>query len=584
MAEIESRKDGDKTEKSDTQESQTEAPEPGEDLSEDQEAALNNIMAEIDARKDNNKDDGQEDDVAKAEQNLSLDEFSEELTQLLSTNNASQAPQGDSPANPETTDEAPVQDDAVINEALKEIIGNKNFVDIENEDGEKLTDPDSLNEYPILKEIDTSEPQPVKERTKPEKSDNKPKKRPITLRKSMVAAMVLLSIAGVSFSGYWAYHKYFNKTHIQLVFNDAAEKPEDHIADIPPVNASPSVPQTQKSEAHDSAAVPAQAKQTRPLESEDLTTLMIALAEARQQLLSKKTEIENLKAYYQKGIEEEEAKVEAQLKGSKPPSFSVALQNPKIELALKAIQRRLAYIEKVESPIESLFTASEELLFLQRRTKIYNVLMAYISGFPVLDYKGEVQQIMADHLDMSRKLNASEIIVNAPELEIVWKKAAASLKAKTARENAYTLNSPKDRTISAEICNGNFDQKYLLTVLNPDTARCIIKWTGKDLFLNELKDLPMEVAEILVQWPGDWLSLNGLKELSSGTAGLLSKWPGKRLSLNGLTSLSAKATEHLSKWQGEQLELIGLQDMGRWENYATRLYLSEKMQRKIEGR
>ena len=94
----------------------------------------------------------------------------------------------------------------------------------------------------------------------------------------------------------------------------------------------------------------------------------------------------------------------------------------------------------------------------------------------------------------------------------------------------------------------------------------------------------MEVAEILVQWPGDWLSLNGLKELSSGTAGLLSKWPGKRLSLNGLTSLSAKATEHLSKWQGEQLELIGLQDMGRWENYATRLYLSEKMQRKIEGR
>ena len=166
-----------------------------------------------------------------------------------------------------------------------------------------------------------------------------------------------------------------------------------------------------------------------------------------------------------------------------------------------------------------------------------------------------------------------------PDLETIWREVVTRISCKTQQ---LSTQSPLNKAVSAEICKGNFERKFMLTALSTETARCLINWTGKDLYLNELTELTAETAGVLAQWPGEWLSLNGLKTLSADTARHLAQWPGKRLSLNGLTILSAETTANLSRWKGEQLEMVGLQAIGSWENYGTRLFLSENLRRRLD--
>ncbi|MEJ2039998.1 MAG: hypothetical protein P8X55_13860, partial [Desulfosarcinaceae bacterium] len=447
---------------------------------------------------------------------------------------------------------------------------------------------EAQNDYPILKEIEDNEtvdPPAPKDKPKQGKKgggETTPLRSPGRgFRWCLTTAAILTVLAALSWGGYWVYDNYFDQVRSRLFAEKATKQSPNNAAPAPSAPSSPDV-----NSAPRPAAVPASPRALPAPDSQavNLDGLTAELTAARREILSKITEIQDLKAYYQKGIEEEEAKIEARFAGSRLPSLSLAVADPKIELSLKSVQRRSAYIERIQTPLDILFSASEQLLFLQRRTQMYNVLVGYVSGFPVLDYQSEVRQILNKHLEEVRGLSVDEIDATSKDLASIWAAIEADLRAKAARKQAYVLSNQKDRAISREICSGNFDQKYLLTVLNPDTAHCLVQWNGKDLYLNGLTQLSPEVAGILAQWPGEWMSLNGLKELPSQAAEQLSKWRGKRLSLNGLTRLSAKATDYLSKWKGEQLELIGLQSMGRWENYGTRLYLSEKLQRQLEGR
>jgi len=235
---------------------------------------------------------------------------------------------------------------------------------------------------------------------------------------------------------------------------------------------------------------------------------------------------------------------------------------------------------KLDTPLTQLRAMAEELLFLERRTATYEILNAGISGLAVADFSQKVVNAIGSHLQYNAQLSIDRVEASPPPLSAVWDKIVSDLNQKT---NLLAQRAPLNRAISAEICKGNFERKYLLTAISEETARCLIQWSGRDLYLNAITDLTPAVARILSQWRGEWLSLNGIRELSVESAKYLAQWPGKRLSLNGLRTLSPEATTQLSKWQGAQLEMVGLQSIGSWENYGTRLFLSERLRRQLEA-
>ena len=308
---------------------------------------------------------------------------------------------------------------------------------------------------------------------------------------------------------------------------------------------------------------------------ESLTT---QIEDTRRQVNQKIDEIVDLKAYYHQGIQEEQAKIGAEL-GDKPwPPLDKALANSQIDLSIRAIQRRMVYIKKLDTPLTHLEASSEELLYLQRRTKLYTLLNQWISSPSMPEYKQETLNRIQYHLGILAKLSVDAIEIQAPSAAIIWNDVLDNLKKENSKKIALKKQSTQsalDEKIGQEICNGNFSRKDLLTSMTKETAQCLVQWSGKDLYLNSLSELSPELAQILIQWPGEWLSLNGLKSISVETAKHLSQWPGKRLSLNGLEILSPRITAALSQWKGEQLEMIGLKSIGRWENYTTRLFLSE---------
>jgi hypothetical protein len=211
---------------------------------------------------------------------------------------------------------------------------------------------------------------------------------------------------------------------------------------------------------------------------------------------------------------------------------------------------------------------------------MFETLSRGLSGLALPEFSQEVATIIGNLLKLSNGLDIDQVEVKTPDLESIWKDLQSS--KPDPPESRVQINDVQDREISQEICKGNFERKYLLTALDADTAKCLSKWSGKDLYLNAVTQISPSAAEALSQWPGEWLSLNGLEELTPETAKYLSLWKGKRLSLNGLKRLSKSATRYLSEWKGEQLEMVGLESIGRWENYGTRLYLSEKLRQKLQ--
>jgi Skp family chaperone for outer membrane proteins len=306
------------------------------------------------------------------------------------------------------------------------------------------------------------------------------------------------------------------------------------------------------------------------------------LETARGQLLKKKQELQDLKVYYQNGIEEERSKIAAKSASAGITSFRAAVRDNQVELALHSIQRRKIYLAKLDTPLNQIKAALEELLYWQRRTQLLELLSKGISGLPVSEFKQEVNRIMQRYIEESQTLSIENIQVATPELEAIWKELATKDAGSAKPSTRSAPPSQKDIDIAEEICDGNYEHLYLLTHLSDKAAACLARWSGKDLYLNELTQLTPAVAKSLAKWPGEWLSLNGIQSLPAESAKYLAQWPGKRLSLNGVTRLSKSATAYLSQWQGEQLEMVGLGSIGRWENYVTRLYLSEELRRKLE--
>ncbi len=533
------------------------ADEAENDLSDDQQAALDKIMAEI-------KSSGQSDDTEQSDgsdgndatetdaghdaedSDLSIEEFNEELTHLLSD--------ADEKVIDDETDKPPKP--SPVQESAK------------NQDVEpqERTAP-----HTILKEVNVPANAAGSAGSKNVSSGVWPARIKSALRLS-AAISVIIALIGL---GVWAYR--FFDTARSLHTPKTAVVP----ASSPPPTAEQVAVPTDAPESHPPVPAHAAAEPQMPLDS-PFALIRHDLESAREKLAAKRKELKDLKAYYQKGVLEEQSKIVAEAATAKLTGYQDAMKNSHIELSLHSIQRRMIYMAKLDTPLNQINAALEELLFWQRRAQLLELLSNGISGIPDSEFKQEVERITRQHLENSQKLSIENIKVPRPGLEAIWKELTnknAGRRADTARK---FHPSNKDLAIGKEICDGNFEHLYLLTNITDEAAACLIRWSGKDLYLNELTHLSPAVARSLAQWPGERLSLNGIKSLSAESAKYLSHWSGKWLSLNGLTRLSNEATSYLAQWQGEQLEMVGLNSIGRWENYVTRLYLSEQLRRKLD--
>jgi hypothetical protein len=305
------------------------------------------------------------------------------------------------------------------------------------------------------------------------------------------------------------------------------------------------------------------------------------LSDARTHVQKRIYEIQQLRSYLLSGIEEEAYQIREILGGRPVPSVQAALKDSRIELPLRAIQRRKTYAAKLEEPLGRLQSMFEDLLYLERRTLVYEILNRGIDDLPADSFSKEVSGAIDLHLQHLSQLSIEDVEFQEPSLAVIWKELVPLLEP---RPGLPTQLAGLNRTIGAEICNGSFDRAHQLTALSAEAAACLAKWPGKDLYLNSVTEITPEAADALSRWPGEWLSFNGVKELSAETAAHLSRWPGRHLSFNGLQALPQEVAEQLSRWRGEQLEMIGLRAIGSWPNGDTRLFLSEDLRRRMGER
>lgn len=289
------------------------------------------------------------------------------------------------------------------------------------------------------------------------------------------------------------------------------------------------------------------------VKKDEISTILEEATQLRNQLLAKKEEIYELNLYYRNGISELEQNIfqEAQREGI--ISYEQALKSKRIELNLRAIQRRQAYIRELQRPSRWLNAGSEKLLYLTRNAQLDLAIRDIAGGIDIDKHKRNISAAISKYRPEAENLAVGRPEKNLTPLETIWQR----IKKLEDTNEPVPLN-PNDEQIIDEICSGNFGRTAELSAISPEAAGCLAQMKGPDLFLNGVTKLSPAAAQNLFQWQGNWICLNGIKELSPAAARYLFKWPGKWISLNGLTDFPPELGLYLSSWEGQQLELMGL--------------------------
>jgi len=330
---------------------------------------------------------------------------------------------------------------------------------------------------------------------------------------------------------------------------------------------------------------------TPPSQHDDLTARLEQAADLRDQLLMKREEINKLDAYYRNGIVELEQSIQQEAGQAAIASFDQALKNKRIELALRTIQRRRAYIQELEKPALWIDRGSEELLYLTRKAQLDLELIDIAGGIDLNKHKRHIRAAVHQY-----QPTADKLAVHLPEeklipLETIWQEASNKKKANTPIEKmAWNTN---DEQIASEICSGNLGRTAELTRISVDTAKCLARLNGSELFLNGVPQLLPEAARELFRWQGKWICLNGVKALSADVARYLFKWKGNWISLNGLSEFPPELAQDLLKWEGQQLELMGLKYrqteseqktfkyLALWETTGGKLFVPDEIRKEM---
>jgi len=330
-------------------------------------------------------------------------------------------------------------------------------------------------------------------------------------------------------------------------------------------------------------------------------------ATLRDELLIKAGEIDRLKGHFSESIGKTEKEILQENKTHEIASYRQALNNKKVELGLRTIQRREAYIRQLDQASEWLEGGSQELLYVRRKTLIDMEASKIAGGIDlerlITDLEGVIQKNRRGIQGLTVDMGTTKL----HPLEAIWSRLAEEENPQ-ARGKIYTQRRAnkgqadghplkkgnRDSEIWEEVCSGNYARKGELTELSVQAAKSLSKIKISDLFLNGLTQLSPEAAKHLMKWKGDWICLNGLKQVLPETGKSLFQWPGKVISLNGLSSFPPEFAPLLLKWQGTQLELMGLEpshDIGQlagikalaqWEESGGKLYVPDDIRKQIE--
>ncbi len=326
-----------------------------------------------------------------------------------------------------------------------------------------------------------------------------------------------------------------------------------------------------------------------PSKREQFQAKLTEAIELRNQLLEKKSEIYQLDQYYRSSNAELEAEILRELDRTGVASFQAAMGTKRIELTLRTIQRRQAYIEELKKPAHWLNSGSEELYYLIRRAELDLELTEIAGGIDLNRHLRHIGAAIQKYRPGPDKLAIDPVKAELKPLEKIWEQMSSS---KTA--GAWKGAGPDDEIIANQVCNGNYERVAELTRVTASAATCLARMKGADLFLNGVTSLSVDAAKRLFQWQGNWICLNGVQDLSEAAARYLFKWKGNWLSLNSLNSFPPEFGQHLLKWEGQQLELMGLEYTGSesdqkmlkylalWETTGGKLFVSEKIRRELE--
>jgi len=314
-------------------------------------------------------------------------------------------------------------------------------------------------------------------------------------------------------------------------------------------------------------------------------------ARLRKELLKKKDEIYELDLYYRNGIAELEDEIYQEIQKAGISSYNEAVNNKRIELNMRTIQRRQAYIKELTKPAYWLKSGSEELYYLVRKGQLDLELTEIAGGIDLNKHMRHISAAIQKYRPSPDKLAVDPLQSKVQPLEKIWERV--SQKKKTKDNEQIALN-PKNEIIETQICSGNLAHIAELTSISPAAAGCLSRTSGADLFLNGLTTLSPDAAKQLFKWQGNWICLNGVKNLSPAAAKFLFKWKGSWISLNSLDELPPELAMYLLKWEGQQLELMGLKYnkneanqktlkyLALWETTGGKLYVTDEIRKEME--
>ena len=186
----------------------------------------------------------------------------------------------------------------------------------------------------------------------------------------------------------------------------------------------PLSPQTEVQTPEEITVAPA-TKETEPEQNDPYQTYRARLRDVirlRETLLLKKHEIGELKKHYRTGIKTLENEILQETLRNNIHTFQGALKNKRIELKIRAIQRRLVYIDKLDRPLKWIEQGSEELLYLKRKVDFDLLMVEIASGIDMNMHMRHINAALQKY-----RLTADNLAIDTEgaellSLETLWKR------------------------------------------------------------------------------------------------------------------------------------------------------------------
>jgi hypothetical protein len=390
-----------------------------------------------------------------------------------------------------------------------------------------------------------------------------PAQRTPVKRRLALAALVALALVCAAVAGVWLY---------------ASEPQLTSSVDPPADSVDPAIA------AEGKPPLPASPQPAAPIEdSAMLAARMTEVDQLREILQAKKDQILQAQQDYRYGILELEDEARRLFKHARIDSLAQALKCNEVEALLRSIQRRQVYWEALDKPLGWIESASESLLYLNRRAAMDLLLKDVAAGIDIKKHVHAIDQALEGCQPTPERLGVDPGSIAPPSLEVITKRLVEQ-----AKSPGGLPGDRRGQEIEAEVCSGNLSRAAELSTLSLKGARCLAESEAKQLFLTRLAEMTPPVAEALSKWPGEWLCANAVARLDPEAAAHLFAWRGEWLSLNGLGELPAEAGKHLAGWSGRQLELMGLRKtagagyLAQWEAQGGRLFVPDVIRSAID--